>query len=49
MMKMKGASATSNKRKFSCKGLGVGGLLKEARGRLYIFKRCIIMLLCWHD
>jgi hypothetical protein len=48
-MKMKGASATigGSKRKFSCKGLG--GFLKEGRGRLYILRRCIIMLLCWHD
>jgi hypothetical protein len=45
---MKGASVEgSNKRKSSCKGLG--GFLKEGRGRLYIFKRCIIMLLCRHE
>ncbi|KQJ89783.1 hypothetical protein BRADI_4g27736v3 [Brachypodium distachyon] len=23
--------------------------LKEHRSRLYIIRRCIVMLLCWHD
>ncbi|KAK4567782.1 hypothetical protein RGQ29_003514 [Quercus rubra] len=54
-MKMKGAGSvggSSDKKKFSCKGFsckGLRGFLKEGRGRLYIFRRCIIMLLCWHD
>ncbi|XP_024978355.1 uncharacterized protein LOC112515679 [Cynara cardunculus var. scolymus] len=28
---------------------GLGKFLKEQRGRLYIIKRCVVMLLCWHD
>ncbi|XP_022010703.1 uncharacterized protein LOC110910337 [Helianthus annuus] len=27
----------------------VGKFLKEQRGRLYIIKTCVVMLLCWHD
>lgn len=30
-------------------GKRVGALLKEGRGRFYIFRRCIILLLCSHD
>ncbi|XP_057951895.1 small polypeptide DEVIL 6-like [Malania oleifera] len=37
-----------NKRRlFSCKGFG--GFLREQRGRLYIIRRCIVLLLCSHD
>ncbi|KAM0032158.1 hypothetical protein Hdeb2414_s0016g00471981 [Helianthus debilis subsp. tardiflorus] len=27
----------------------LGKFLKEQRGRLYIIKRCVVMLLCWND
>ncbi|XP_037434092.1 uncharacterized protein LOC119301256 [Triticum dicoccoides] len=27
----------------------VSRALKENRARLYIIRRCIVMLLCWHD
>ncbi|XP_060194651.1 small polypeptide DEVIL 4-like [Lycium barbarum] len=27
----------------------IGKFLKEQRGRLYIMRRCVVMLLCWHD
>ncbi|XP_019068165.1 small polypeptide DEVIL 4-like [Solanum lycopersicum] len=27
----------------------LGRFLKEQRGRLYIMRRCIIILICWHD
>ncbi|XP_071717525.1 small polypeptide DEVIL 4-like [Rutidosis leptorrhynchoides] len=37
----------SNKRRISSKGLG--GVLKEQKARLYIIKRCVVMLLCYHD
>ncbi|KAE9593489.1 hypothetical protein Lalb_Chr19g0140251 [Lupinus albus] len=30
-------------------GKGVGALLKEGRGRFYILRRCIMLLLCSHD
>jgi len=28
---------------------GFGGVLREQRARLYIIRRCVIMLLCWHE
>jgi len=27
----------------------VARALKEHRARLYIIRRCIVMLLCWHE
>jgi len=27
----------------------VASALKEQRARLYIIRRCIVMLLCWHE
>lgn len=36
-----------SKKKISSKGLG--RFLKEQRGRLYIVRRCVVMLLCWQD
>ncbi|XP_021292435.1 uncharacterized protein LOC110422745 [Herrania umbratica] len=46
-MKMKNSTIGGSKRRCSCKG--IGGFLREERGRLYIIRRCIIMLLCWQD
>nr|XP_043633107.1 small polypeptide DEVIL 4-like [Erigeron canadensis] len=37
----------SSKRRMTSKGLG--GVLKEQKARLYIIKRCVVMLLCYHD
>ncbi|KAG2598067.1 hypothetical protein PVAP13_5KG350500 [Panicum virgatum] len=34
------------------RGSGGGGLSKvvrEHKARLYIIRRCVVMLLCWHD
>jgi len=28
---------------------GLGGVLREQRAKLYIIKRCVVMLLCWQD
>ncbi|CAN0870491.1 Small polypeptide DEVIL 3 [Linum grandiflorum] len=28
---------------------GLGGALREQKARLYIIRRCVVMLLCWHD
>ncbi|KAG5051338.1 hypothetical protein GLYMA_02G099000v4 [Glycine max] len=36
-----------SKKKVSCRRLG--GNLKEQKGRLYIIRRCVVMLLYWHD
>ncbi|XP_058228387.1 small polypeptide DEVIL 4-like [Rhododendron vialii] len=27
----------------------LGRCLKQQRARLYIMRRCVVMLLCWHD
>ncbi|XP_058182841.1 small polypeptide DEVIL 4 [Rhododendron vialii] len=46
-MKMSSSSMGGSKRRIS--GRGLGGVLKEQRTRLYIIRRCVVMLLCWHD
>uniref|UniRef100_A0A2C9WK41 Uncharacterized protein n=1 Tax=Manihot esculenta TaxID=3983 RepID=A0A2C9WK41_MANES len=38
-----------SKKKMSCSNRSLGGYLREQKGRLYIIRRCIVMLLCWHD
>ncbi|XP_010476319.1 PREDICTED: uncharacterized protein LOC104772194 [Camelina sativa] len=40
-------SMGGSKRRVSSKGLGA--VLKEQRAKLYIIRRCVVMLLCWHD
>ncbi|XP_051145268.1 small polypeptide DEVIL 4-like [Andrographis paniculata] len=45
-MKMS-TSNSSSKKRISSRGLG--GLLREQRARLYIIRRCVVMLLCYHD
>ncbi|XP_029121867.1 small polypeptide DEVIL 4 [Elaeis guineensis] len=30
-------------------GGGLGRALREHKARLYIIRRCVVMLLCWHD
>ncbi|KAE9595731.1 hypothetical protein Lalb_Chr17g0341881 [Lupinus albus] len=49
-MKMS-SSATigGSKRRLSSSNKGIGGVFREQRARLYIIRRCVIMLLCWHD
>ncbi|XP_023529448.1 uncharacterized protein LOC111792302 [Cucurbita pepo subsp. pepo] len=48
-MKMNsGGSIGGSKRRLSS-GRGLGGAVREQRARLYIIRRCVIMLLCWHD
>ncbi|PON86496.1 DEVIL-like protein [Trema orientale] len=47
-MKMKSTTVEGSKRRCSCKS-SVDEFLKERKGRLYIFRRCVVMLLCWHD
>ncbi|XP_006400132.2 uncharacterized protein LOC18017359 [Eutrema salsugineum] len=27
----------------------LGKYMKEQKGRIYIIRRCVVMLLCWHD
>ena len=47
-MKM-GSAATMGGSKRRLSSRGVGGVLREQRARLYIIRRCVVMLLCWHD
>ncbi|XP_017222012.1 small polypeptide DEVIL 4 [Daucus carota subsp. sativus] len=51
MEKMKmmsnGNSKGASKRRIASKGLG--GVLRQQRARLYIIRRCVVMLLCWHE
>ncbi|RHN81408.1 hypothetical protein MtrunA17_Chr1g0198731 [Medicago truncatula] len=47
-MKM-GAIGGSKRRLSSSSSRGLGGVLKEQRARLYIIRRCVVMLLCWHE
>ncbi|XP_027909074.1 uncharacterized protein LOC114168454 [Vigna unguiculata] len=47
--KMKLEAETIGVSKRRLMGKGMGALLKEGRGRFYILRRCIIMLLCSHD
>ncbi|KAF3780875.1 hypothetical protein EJ110_NYTH36862 [Nymphaea thermarum] len=44
---MKMGAVGSSKRRLSSRGLG--GAIREQRARLYIIRRCVVMLLCWHD
>ncbi|XP_028087924.1 uncharacterized protein LOC114288604 [Camellia sinensis] len=46
-MKMSSTTMGGSKRRISSRGLG--GVLKEQRTRLYIIRRCVVMLLCWHE
>lgn len=48
-MKMSRATMKGSKKKMSCSCRSLGGYLREQKGRLYIIRRCIVMLLCWHD
>ncbi|XP_056176035.1 small polypeptide DEVIL 3 [Syzygium oleosum] len=41
------AVGDSKRSKASCQRLG--GYLKEQKSRVYIIRRCVVMLLCWHD
>ncbi|XP_041003611.1 uncharacterized protein LOC121249036 [Juglans microcarpa x Juglans regia] len=45
--KISSETMRDSKRKVFCRKLG--GYLKEQKGRLYIIRRCVVMLLCWHD
>jgi len=47
--KMKFEAETIRVSKRRLMGKDMGALLKEGRGRFYILRRCIIMLLCSHD
>ncbi|XP_050229585.1 small polypeptide DEVIL 3-like [Mercurialis annua] len=44
---MENNNQCTSKKKVSCRRLG--GYLREQKGRIYIIRRCVVMLLCWHD
>ncbi|XP_021723935.1 uncharacterized protein LOC110693867 [Chenopodium quinoa] len=46
-MKLSSPSMGGSKRKFVNRGLS--GMVREQRARLYIIRRCVVMLLCWHE
>lgn len=43
------AAASSKKRRGKVFRVPKGGHLKEKRARLYIIRRCILMLICWKE
>ncbi|XP_022845396.1 uncharacterized protein LOC111368403 [Olea europaea var. sylvestris] len=47
MKMMSGMSIGNSKRRISSRG--IGGVLREQRAKIYIIRRCVVMLLCWHD
>ncbi|CAL0334288.1 unnamed protein product [Lupinus luteus] len=49
MMKIENSDESNRVSKRRFMGKGVGALLKEGRGRFYILRRCIMLLLCSHD
>ncbi|CAH8363792.1 unnamed protein product [Eruca vesicaria subsp. sativa] len=46
-MKTTGSNVGGTKRKMWSRG--VGGVIREQKAKLYIIRRCVVMLLCWHD
>ncbi|CDY33590.1 hypothetical protein BRARA_G02826 [Brassica rapa] len=46
-MKTTSSSVGGTKRKMWSRG--VGGVVREQKAKLYIIRRCVVMLLCWHD
>lgn len=50
MKMMMNTSGSSKRRSISSSpSRGFGGVLREQRAKLYIIRRCVVMLLCWHD
>ncbi|KAK4800703.1 hypothetical protein SAY86_021190 [Trapa natans] len=48
MMKNSTMEGERSEKKLPCKA-SLGGFLKGQKGKLYIIRRCILMLLCWQD
>ncbi|KAE9612180.1 hypothetical protein Lalb_Chr06g0170221 [Lupinus albus] len=46
-MKIGNANMVGSKKRLSNRGMG--GVLREQKAKLYIIRRCVMMLLCWHD
>ncbi|XP_018469818.2 small polypeptide DEVIL 1-like [Raphanus sativus] len=50
-MEMKREMMSSEKSKQKKRSISrrLGKYMKEQKGRIYIIRRCVVMLLCWHD
>ncbi|KAH0888319.1 hypothetical protein HID58_050748 [Brassica napus] len=44
---MMSSERSKEKKRSICRRLGK--YIKEQKGRIYIIRRCVVMLLCWHD
>ncbi|XP_011070836.1 uncharacterized protein LOC105156416 [Sesamum indicum] len=44
---MKISISSGGKKRISSRGLS--GVFREQRAKLYIIRRCVVMLLCYHD
>ncbi|KAF8716310.1 hypothetical protein HU200_026597 [Digitaria exilis] len=40
---------SQGKRRGAAGGGGLSRVLREQKARLYIIRRCVVMLLCYHD
>lgn len=47
-VKMRSSTVADSKKRLSC-NKRISGFLREGRGRLYLIRRCVVMLLCWSD
>ncbi|XP_023637567.1 uncharacterized protein LOC111830215 [Capsella rubella] len=50
-MEMKKVMMSSERSKEKKRSISrrMGKYMKEQKGRIYIIRRCVVMLLCWHD
>ncbi|RWW89678.1 hypothetical protein BHE74_00001280 [Ensete ventricosum] len=44
-----GGMKMSSHGRVSQRGGGLSRMLREQKAKLYIIRRCVVMLLCWHD
>ncbi|KAL7110518.1 hypothetical protein ABFS83_05G030600 [Erythranthe nasuta] len=49
MMMNSSSSNSSSSKRSRISSRGLGGVLREQRAKLYIIRRCVVMLLCYHD
>ncbi|KAI5660162.1 hypothetical protein M9H77_28955 [Catharanthus roseus] len=49
MVQVQKAASTGDSRERKLRSRRVGQYFREQRGRLFIIRRCIVMLLCWQD
>ncbi|KAL9166439.1 hypothetical protein ABFS82_05G029400 [Erythranthe guttata] len=49
MMNSGSSNSSSSSKRSRISSRGLGGVLREQRAKLYIIRRCVVMLLCYHD